>query len=50
MEKEIITTEELIQRISNVLQECDNDFIQNLATQLLAQEYLYMGDDFYEIQ
>ena len=49
-EKEIITTCDLIQRISEVLQESDNNFLQSIASQVLTEDFVYMGDDFYEIQ
>jgi len=47
--KRVLTSDELINEISEVLREGDGEFIQNIASQVLVGEITYQGDSLFEI-
>jgi len=47
-ERRVLSADEVINQISEVLTENDGDFIENIANQVLGREVRYLEDSLFE--
>jgi len=48
MSKEILSADEVIQQIAEILPEADGDFIEHIANQVLGRKVKYIEDSVFE--
>lgn len=48
MSKELLSTQELINEIAEILPENDGEFIEHIANQVLGQKVKYVEDSMFE--